>query len=223
MRITTGIKGFDDKIEGGYPENTVILVSGNTGTGKTLFGLSFVMEGARKKEKCVYVSLSETEDELLRACDRIDSLKDARKYVGKNLSIEYILLEEMLDLEYFIKLFENYPEVDRIVIDNINKLLIFAETKREFRTRLVELIKHLKNKSKCSLLLCETLDDTLDTQNGEAYECDGVVNLSFLEFEEKPRRILKLYKMRYTAFEERMPYEWRITEGGLELTERKVL
>ena len=45
-----------------------------------------------------------------------------------------------------------------------------------------------KKKSKSTILLCETVDHTLDTGNGEAYEVDGVINIRFIEVEEKPKR-----------------------------------
>ena len=59
MTISTGLSGFDERIGGGFPNKTKILVSGGPGTGKTLFGLNFLLNGAINGEKCCYVSLSE--------------------------------------------------------------------------------------------------------------------------------------------------------------------
>ena len=90
MTVTTGLKGLDSAIGGGLPKNSVVLLSGGPGTGKTLVGLKYLLEGAKKKEKVCYISLNEKESELLRACDSVKSLNSVRKYLGKNFAIEHI-------------------------------------------------------------------------------------------------------------------------------------
>src|SRR5690242_16450096 len=60
----TGIPGLDDILGGGLTKGHVFLVEGDPGTGKTTIALSFAMEGATRGESCLYVTLSETEQEL---------------------------------------------------------------------------------------------------------------------------------------------------------------
>ena len=216
MKISTGLDGLDSMIGGGLPRNTVTLLSGGPGTGKTLLSLNFLIDGARKKERCCYVSLSESMDELIRACKEIESLKDIEKYLGKNLAIEQIQLGENITLKRFIEIIASYPKIDRLVIDNVNKLLIFAESPRSYRLSLSELVKHLK-KIGCSLMLCETVEDDMDSGNNEAFECDGVIQLSFLELEEKPMRTVTVQKLRYSSFEPKVPRELIIDRKGLSL------
>lgn len=222
MYVTTGIKKLDNLLGGGFPSNTTILLSGGPGSGKTLFALKFLMEGARRKEKCCFVSLNETRDELLRACKRVNGLKDVEKYTGKNLAIEHIPLGENITMKKFIDIIASYPKIDRLVIDNVNKLLIFSESNKHYRLHLSELVKHLKNTG-CTLLLCETRGDEIDTGNGESFECDGVINLSFLDLEEKPMRTLTIHKMRYTNFDPKVPHEFVINEKDLILTDTKII
>ena len=197
-------------------------MSGGPGSGKTLFALKFLMEGVRKKERCCYVSLNETREELLRACRQIDALKDAEKYIGKNLAIEFIPLGENITMKKFIDIISSYPKLDRLVIDNVNKLLIFAESEKAYRIHLSEMVKHLKPMG-CTLLLCETRGESIDTGNGESFECDGVINLSFLELEEKPMRILTIHKMRYAGFDPKVPHEFVIDGKDLKLTGTKII
>jgi circadian clock protein KaiC len=221
-KVSTGLPRLDKLLEGGFPSKTVILVSGGPGTGKTLFGLNFVVNGASKGERCCYLSVCENEEELLRACEEIDALKDVKKYIDKNLIFKSITFGENVDLDYFTKIFASYPKVDRLVIDNINKLLIFAESGREYRKKLSELVRYLKDRVNCTLLMCETKKDEID-MDGEAFECDGVVHLSFLEFEEKPLRTLEVHKLRYTSFEPKIPHELVIDKKGLRLSSTKVI
>ncbi len=222
MVMSTGIKKLDKLLGGGFPLRTAILMSGGPGSGKTLFALKFLMEGARNKEKCCYVSLNETKEELLRASKGIDSLKDAEKHIGNNLAIEHIPLGENITMKKFIDIIASYPKIDRLVIDNVNKLLIFAESERVYRLHLSELVKHLKPMG-CTLLLCETRGENIDTGNGESFECDGVLHLSFIELEEKPMRTLTVHKMRYANFDPKIPHEFVINEKDLKLTETKVI
>src|SRR3954464_5832438 len=60
-RILSGIKGLDDILGGGFPKNHLYLVEGRPGTGKTTLALQFLLEGVRRGERCLYVTLSESE------------------------------------------------------------------------------------------------------------------------------------------------------------------
>src|SRR4051812_10704597 len=63
-RVTTGIAGLDDILGGGLPEQRVYLVQGDPGTGKTTLALQFLLEGLRLGQPGVYITLSETAEEL---------------------------------------------------------------------------------------------------------------------------------------------------------------
>src|ERR1041385_2107709 len=64
-RLATGIDGLDNILDGGFPANRLYLIEGEPGTGKTTLALQFLMEGARRGEAGLYITLSETKDELL--------------------------------------------------------------------------------------------------------------------------------------------------------------
>jgi KaiC/GvpD/RAD55 family RecA-like ATPase len=67
IKCPTGIKGFDQITEGGLPKNRTTLVSGSAGSGKTLLGLDFLINGAvNYKERGVFMSFEETEEELYK-------------------------------------------------------------------------------------------------------------------------------------------------------------
>lgn len=220
-RVTTGIDELDRLIEGGFPIGTVILISGGPGTGKTLFGLNFLAKGAREKERSCYISFNENKRDLLRACDRIKPLQTVNK--NESFIIKGIDLGSDITVKRFIKTIEQYPTFERLVIDNVNKLLLFAENKRQYRTQLDALTRYLREKVACSLLICETEDDRIDSGNGEAFECDGVITLAFLDFEEEPRRTLTIEKMRYTKFEPKIAHDLIIDAEGLKLGKEKIL
>jgi circadian clock protein KaiC len=64
QRLVTGIDGLDDILHGGLPVGHLYLVEGNPGTGKTTLALQFLLEGVRRGEKTLYVTLSESKEEL---------------------------------------------------------------------------------------------------------------------------------------------------------------
>jgi hypothetical protein len=211
-RISTGLQKLDKLLGGGFPEKTVILLSGGPGTGKTLFGMNFLLDGARKGERCCYVSLSETKEEIIRACKSIEKLKDVEKFIGKKLAIEYIGLSDSdVNLKMFVSLIKEYP-----------KMLMFAETQRSYRINFSQILESLRGAG-CGLVICETYDEGMDGGNGEAYECDGVITLSFVDLEEKPKRSLTIHKMRYCSFEAKLPHEFSVDEKGLKIGEEKLI
>ncbi|MEM5812165.1 MAG: ATPase domain-containing protein [Candidatus Aenigmatarchaeota archaeon] len=222
-KVTTGIPKLDKILGGGFPEKTTILLSGGPGTGKTLFGMNFLLEGARKGEKVCYVTLNETADELIRACKGFERMKDVEKFLGKNLAIEHIAMgESNISLKRFVSLLSEYPKIDRMVIDNTNKMLMFADTKRGYRIHFSEMLKYLKGIG-CSLIICEAKNDSIDSGNDESFECDGIVQLSFMELEEKPMRSLTIHKLRYSSFDAKVSHEFIIDSYGLKLGEVKVI
>jgi circadian clock protein KaiC len=69
-RVVSGIPGLDELIEGGFPRNRSILVCGDTGAGKTIFGLQFIVEGARRGEPGVVVAVDEKPRHLIEEASR---------------------------------------------------------------------------------------------------------------------------------------------------------
>ena len=63
-RVRTGIAGLDDILNGGLPHGHLFLVEGDPGTGKTTLALQFLLEGVRRGESVIYVTLSESRKEL---------------------------------------------------------------------------------------------------------------------------------------------------------------
>src|ERR1044071_5131196 len=63
-RATTGIPGLDKILLGGFASNRLYLIDGSPGVGKTTLAMQFLLEGARQGERCLYVTLSESRDEM---------------------------------------------------------------------------------------------------------------------------------------------------------------
>ena len=98
-RASTGVSGLDAILMGGLERQQLYLVEGTPGSGKTALALHFLMEGARRGEKCLYITLSETERELRRVAE------------GHGWSLEGITIFELIPLEPMIWVTRERPEV----------------------------------------------------------------------------------------------------------------
>lgn len=70
VRAATGVEGLDDVLGGGFTPHRTYLIEGVPGSGKTTLALQFLLEGAKRGEPVLYVTLSETEDELVQGPHR---------------------------------------------------------------------------------------------------------------------------------------------------------
>ena len=112
-RIPTGISGFDELIEHGFPSESIILLAGNAGAGKTTFATQFLYEGAvTHGQHGLYVCFAETKDSLIRSMLRF----------GWNLAeLEKGGLIKILDLST-----TKEPGIQSSVMSRFVKILLFA-------------------------------------------------------------------------------------------------
>ena len=82
-RVSTGVKGLDGMMQGGFPKGSAILTSGSPGTGKTTLGLHFLYEGAKDGKKGLYLIFEEKQEQILKEASAYFS--DFKKYVDNGL------------------------------------------------------------------------------------------------------------------------------------------
>jgi circadian clock protein KaiC len=173
-KALTGVKGLDDVLNGGLTRRHVFLLEGSPGTGKTTISMQFLLEGAQRGERCLYITLSETEEELR------DSAFSHGMVLGDDVTIfELVPPESLLDSEQQQSLlyssdlelgettkliFEAFERVrpDRVVIDSLSEIRLLAQSSLRYRRQILAL-KHYFSKSGATVLLLDDLTaDTLD-------------------------------------------------------------
>ncbi len=119
-RVSTGIPGLDNLMDGGIPEDSSVLLCGAPGTGKSIFGLQFLQEGIRKKEPGLYITIEEKPENLIEQAqqfgwntNRIKFLKIPIDEVGMNIVSEIVKEAKKI-------------KAKRIVIDSLSILAINA-------------------------------------------------------------------------------------------------
>lgn len=200
LRVQSGIPGLDEMMEGGFPFPSTTLVAGAAGTGKTTFSLMFLMEGARRGEKGLFLTtLSESTQWMLRFASPFKFLD--KTHFGKN--IEYVELGPLLRAEgarkkvldlIDAKIAEVSPQ--RIVIDPLSVIEhILGE---DYRMFLFELTNRLKNWQAASILTGEVMpDEPYPVQI--SYIVDTVILMNYVTTAEAGRRkYLEILKMRGT-------------------------
>src|ERR1700709_2158969 len=167
-KAKTGIWGLDDILSGGFSRGHLFLVEGAPGTGKTTVALQFLLEGAKAGEKCLYITLSETERELRDgAASHGWSLDDGIE-VFELLPPESLLdSDQQQSLLYSsdLELGETTKQIfeaverarpDRVVLDSLSEIRLLAQS--SLRTRRQHLaIKHCFTKFNTTVMLLDDL------------------------------------------------------------------
>lgn len=208
-RISTGTSGLDAILNGGLPPKRMYLLQGDPGVGKTTMALQFLLEGARRGERVLYVTLSETHDELRAVSEShgwtLDGLDVYEMSAGEDLLGED---ENTLYVPAEIELGERMSallrEVDRvrparIVIDSCSELRLLAQSQLRFRRQLLALKEQLVRRN-CTIVLLENPA----TAGGDPLLqslVHGVVAMEQLSpLYGSERRRLRVVKMRESSF-----------------------
>jgi circadian clock protein KaiC len=196
MRVSSGIPGFDELVEGGFPDPSIILLYGEPGAGKSVFSLQYLMYGARNGEKGVYITtLSEKFRWMVKFMSEFkffnpeyfeNGMITYDDFQTKITSDETVMLSHMRDL-----LGREMPR--RLVIDSITPLAGYVDNYREFLFNLVDLLK------RWDISVIITAEKKASPYEEEMYMADGILELIIKDEGEYMRRYIKIRKMRGTA------------------------
>ena len=234
-RIASGIPGLDSLIEGGFPQNRTVLVSGGCGTGKTIFALQFLYNGALKsKEPGIYVTLDERPDLVREDCMRFGwDLKKLEKQglleiidatvakIGLPSEEEFAMPATGYDIDkLLIEIMRAVKRIGakRVVIDSIPSLGFNFESEGDVRNAILKLSYILTRAEVTSVLISELDDEKLKfgKYGVEEYVSDGVIVLHFLSAAAESNRTLFIRKMRSTKHSEDL-HPVKITDKGIEI------
>ncbi len=216
-RASTGIKGLDKLINGGFLQNAVLLVSGNTGSGKTIFSMQFLKGGAEKKEKVLYISTEENVKSIENGFSTFGW--DLKKSGIELLSMSPDQLEE--DWVSLLNTKIDKGKVKRVVIDSISLIGLYYRDEYSIRRYLYRLISSLKQRNVTTLLVSEMPEgEKKFSRNGVAeFVSDGVLLLEHLgSGSGRFQRGLTIRKMRWTDHDQDIhPYKI-VEEKGVVLS-----
>jgi circadian clock protein KaiC len=205
-----GISGLDSILSGGLQRQRFYLIEGMPGSGKTTLALQFLLEGAKRGEKCLYVTLSETEHELRNTAtshgwslDAITILEVMPLEASADQQQALIHPSEV-ELDHTVNLIIDQVRKlnpDRLVIDALTELRLLALDSLSYRRQILAL-RQFFDKSKCTVL---ALDDLTEAAPGLHLHSmvHGIVNLEqrLMEYGTSRRRlsVLKLRGVKYQS------------------------
>jgi len=204
-RVSTGIPGLDELLEGGFVRGSTILVTGGTGTGKTTFCAQFILEGLKKNEPGVYITMEEDPEDI--KTDLIRFGFDFDKFEKKGLfKFVYQNPFEVSDISGTVVDVINSVKAKRAVIDPVSLIGMYMKNPALLRKRLFEIIQILKKTGATTLVTSEILDNEIGERGGGSlsregvteFVVDGVIVLNLFGIGEGITRSLLVRKMRRT-------------------------
>jgi circadian clock protein KaiC len=210
-KARTGVEGLDDILAGGLQRGRVYLIEGSPGTGKTTIATQFLLEGAKQGERGLYITLSETDEELRQSAASHGWSFDDPLEVYELVPPESLLDEEQQqsllyssDLELgettkriFEAIEKNNPR--RIVVDSLSEIRLLAQSSLRYRRQVLAL-KHYFARTGATVVMLDDL--TSDTHDKTVHSvAHGVIRLEELAPDYgAERRRLRVIKYRGQSF-----------------------
>jgi circadian clock protein KaiC len=229
--VSTGSEALDYILSGGYAENRVHLIEGEPGSGKTTLGLQFLLDGVRKGERCLYITLSESRSELRHGAQShgwdVEGI-EIFELVPPELSLDpereqSIVYASDLELGETVRMV--MEEVDRVsparvVFDSLSEIRLLAQGPLRFR-RQVLAMKHYFARRNCTVLFLDDLTQMEDDLSLHSL-AHGVLRLDQVAVTYgAERRRLRVWKMRGRSFRGGY-HDIAIRKGGVEIFPRLV-
>jgi circadian clock protein KaiC len=230
-RCKTGIEGLDDVLGGGFIPSRLYLIEGNPGSGKTTLALQFLLEGRRNGEHGLYLTLSETKEELIAGAashgwslDGIEivelATKDSAFASDNHLTMFNPSEVELSETTMAVLAAVERSNATRVAFDSLSEMRLLAQSSLRYRRQILALKQFFIGRDCTVLLLDDCTSDGSDLQLQSI--AHGVVSLSQLSPDYgAERRRLRIAKFRGTTFRGGY-HDFIIARGGLRVFPRLV-
>lgn len=230
-RLSTGIAGLDDILRGGLAKGFLYLIEGNPGAGKTTLALQFLIEGAKRGEKGLYISLAESDAELRHVAashgmnlENVEICKISPPEIAGETGQQYTVFQpaevELADvLETILSKVRDLAP-SRVIIDSMSELRMLARDSLRYRRQVLSLKQFFEGRDCTTLLLDERFRN--DPESQVQTIAHGVISLEVLQRSYGiTRRRLEVLKVRASSFREGY-HDYIIVEGGVRVFPRLV-
>lgn len=223
MRIRTGIEELDKKLGGGFYRGSTIVVSGPPAVGKTILGLQFLFNGAKKySERGAYVTLSESVSKTKTFCEKLQFFDTTLIDDGMITFMDLgpLVMRHKLDVRsvlHEIGLLMEKTTAERIVVDPITIISFALKDAYESRIAILRMAGVISSLGSTSILISEANEKTgIPFFPIEEFMADAVLRLAIMQdgMGKGYERAMQIRKLRGSAHERRW-IRYNITEGGI--------
>jgi circadian clock protein KaiC len=199
-RASTGVAGLDAMLGGGLPRASATVVQGGTGTGKTLLGLQFLLEGAGHGEPGIHFTLEETPDQLRAIAHGLGWDLPAFERRGL-LTLSYVSPVELSTDRFLDRARQEVETLGarRAVLDSLTSMALGVPSDRRFKELVYALAKHFHARGVTLVMNMEVADLLGSAQlsgHGLSFAADNVIQLKYVEIEGRLERGLSVLKAR---------------------------
>jgi KaiC/GvpD/RAD55 family RecA-like ATPase len=237
-KCRTGIRGFDELVDGGLPRGRTILVNGSCGTGKTVFSTQFLFRGISDfGEPGIYVMLeqdaAEFKEDMRGFGFDLQKMEDEGKLVIINAGLKksgggtnflelksetHSINPELASVDRIMEVIEEAAKkinAKRAVIDSLSSMTLSFEDTQGLRHLILDLNYTLKRIGLTTLIISDEIAKDI-TESAEKYVVDGVITLRYVTVGPDPGRTLVIDKMRKTRHSENI-HTLRFCKDGVEI------
>jgi circadian clock protein KaiC len=231
--VRSGVPGLDYLLRGGFPARRIYLVHGPTGSGKTTLGTQFAMEGVRAKETSLYITLAESQEEMLQVAESHGwDIGGLRLFVpqaaenGDAIKDQYTLFHpgevELTDL--ITKIVDEIRDVKpaRVVIDSLADIRLLARDPL-ILLRQMRLLRKTLTELHCTVLLLDNGVAGGDRSGSLESFAHGIIELGYSDrLYGAMRRCISIIKLRGAPHLSGR-HDARLTTGGLSVFPRLIV
>jgi circadian clock protein KaiC len=219
VRISSGNKDLDEMCGGGFFRDSVTLLSGATGTGKTLTVAQFLQGGAAAGEKCLLLAFEESRDQLVRNARGWGFDFDAMEKTGQlKVVCDYPDVQGLEDWLVTIQSIINEFKPNRVALDSLSALENVGTVKafREFVIGLTSFIKHQEITGMFTSTTGSLMGGDSITESHISTLTDSIILLRYVEMFGDMKRGLTVLKMR-GSWHDKAIREFTIDKGGMQM------
>ncbi|MGI0052755.1 MAG: RAD55 family ATPase [Thermoplasmata archaeon] len=228
-RCSTGIEALDNILEGGIPRGNTVLVAGSVGTGKTTLSLEFLLHGAERGERSLFLSVTEPTNKLVENMRSFEFFRPELLSSGALTLVDIPLVYEKLGLDHeemrpdevriflaTLDAFLTESKAQRVVLDSLTSLAYRIQREERIRDFMLRLSEILAAHGCTSLLVSEIgpQPGRYSLRGVEEAIVDGVMLLGTARRHGDMLRVLQVVKMRGTSHS-RAEYVVEMTPIGL--------
>jgi circadian clock protein KaiC len=200
-RVTTGIANLDEMLDGGFVPQSAILLRGAPGTGKTTFGLQYLLEGVRRGEAGLFISFEEFPQSLYRDAASLGwDLAQVEESGGLRMifTSPKVLQQSLATPDSNIVRMIHQFDIRRVVVDSLTHFTQVIADNHELRRAYHQIISAFRREGVTALYLGEEMrsDYTTQERGRLSFVVDTLVMLRYLEIDSAIQRAIVILKMR---------------------------